>query len=156
MGQMGQFCLRQPVGRQVGIDGSQMTDLLCHNGADACEMIVQGLLNRHGRGFYDPAEIRFRDGQRVLFCYCLRDKVFPSGQNLPYRTHIGGHVLDAVNDRAVFLTENDIAVLSHDLYDQLFSAQVAHFVQMLQLKFQDTLQPRLGDGKDPGASDMLS
>ena len=30
-------------------------------------------------------------------------------------------MLDAVNDRAVFLTENDIAVLSHDLYDQLFS-----------------------------------
>ena len=29
-------------------------------------------------------------------------------------------MLDAVNDRAVFLTENDIAVLSHDLYDQLF------------------------------------
>ena len=64
-------------------------------------------------------------------------------------------MLDAVNDRAVFLTENDIAVLSHDFHDQPLSAQIAHFIQMLQLKFQDTLQPRLGDGKDPGASDML-
>ena len=47
-----------------------------------------------------------------------------------------------VDDGAVLLAENDVAVLSHDLHDQLFPAkEIPHLIQVFQLKFDDALQP---------------
>ena len=131
MGQVGQFCCRKLVDRMVGVDGSQMADFLRHNGADPCKMVIQGLLDCHGRALYGLAEGFLRYAQRILLGHCLRDEIHSSGKDFADGTHICGYVLDAVNNCAVLFAENDIAVLSHDLHDEPFSAEIAHFIQML-------------------------
>lgn len=55
-------------------------------------------------------------------------------------------MLDAVQDHSLVITENNIAVLSHQLYHQEFAAEIAHIVEMLDLKGEYPFQARLGDG----------
>ena len=52
-------------------------------------------------------------------------------------------MLDAVQDSSVLFAEDDIAVLAHKLHDQPLAAQIPQIVQMLDLKFDDPLKPRL-------------
>ena len=40
------------------------------------------------------------------------------------------NMLDAVNNRTICICKNDIAVLSHDLNDQLLPAQVTHLIEV--------------------------
>ena len=65
-------------------------------------------------------------------------------------------MLDTVDDAVAFITENNIAVLAHQLNDQLLMAEIAHFVKMLDMKAENTFQPRLGDGCNAAAADMLA
>ena len=66
-----------------------------------------------------------------------------------------GDVLDAVDDLAALRAEDDVAVLSHDLHDEFLAAQIAHFIQMLNGKVDDTLELRLTNINDTSASDMF-
>ena len=64
-------------------------------------------------------------------------------------------MLDAVENPVVFITENNIAVLTHQLNDQLLVTEITHFIEMLDMKAENTFQPRLGDRRDAAAADML-
>ena len=86
----------------------------------------------------------------------VRDKILPPGEDLTDRAHLRGHMLDAVDDAAVLRTDNNIAVLPHDLDDQVLPAQISQFVQMLYRKMDDPLQLRLPYIHDAAAADMLS
>lgn len=54
-------------------------------------------------------------------------------------------MFDTVNDLTLIVTENDIAVLSHNFNDQVFPAKVTKFVEMFNRKMNDTLKSRLPD-----------
>ena len=61
----------------------------------------------------------------------VRDKIISAWKYLSDGTHLSGNMLDAVQDPAGFIAENDIAVLAHDLDDQCLFADVPKFVKML-------------------------
>ena len=65
-------------------------------------------------------------------------------------------MLDAVQDHVLVVTEDDVAVLSHKLHDQLLALQVTQLIQMFDVKFQDPLQTRLADGHDPSVLQVLA
>ena len=44
-------------------------------------------------------------------------------------------MLNAVDNRAVGLTEDDIAVFAHQFHDEKLGAQIAQFIQVFNLKF---------------------
>ena len=47
-------------------------------------------------------------------------------------------------------------MLAHQFDDQPFFSQITKFIQMFDLKTEDTLQTRLGDVRDPSVGDELS
>ena len=63
---------------------------------------------------------------------------------------------DAVDDGLILFTENNITVLTHNLHNQLFSAQIPHLIQMFQFKLNNPFQPGLADTHNPCAPDMLA
>lgn len=65
-------------------------------------------------------------------------------------------MLDAVNDRAVGAAENNVAVFSHQLYDQCFLAQITHFIEVFDIKMNDTFHVRLINFYDPSVCDMFA
>ena len=65
-------------------------------------------------------------------------------------------MLDAVDDGAVLLTEDDVAVLAHNLNDQPFPAEIPQLIQVFQGKFDDALQAGLAHGHDPRAADVFA
>ena len=65
-------------------------------------------------------------------------------------------MLDTVDDFLILITENDVAVFAHDLYDQLFLPEIAKFIQMFNLESDDAFQTRLRDPGDPPVTDVLA
>ena len=59
---------------------------------------------------------------------CLRNKVRTAGKYLAHGAGLGGYALDAVNDRAVVIAENEIAVLAHQFQDKILAAEIAHLI----------------------------
>ena len=49
MAQMDLLCLRQVSGGDGGVNACQMTEFLCHYGADSCQAAVNGLSHRTGK-----------------------------------------------------------------------------------------------------------
>ena len=69
---------------------------------------------------------------------------------------MSGHMFDTVDDLVLFVTEDNVAVFSHDLHNQIFGTQITEFIQMFNSKTDDPLHTRLFDGDDLATSDMLS
>ena len=65
-------------------------------------------------------------------------------------------MLDAVDDDSIGITENNITVLAHQLNNQCFGAQIAHLIEMLNLKVDDTLHMRLVNTCNTSVCDMLA
>ena len=65
-------------------------------------------------------------------------------------------MFDTVKDRIVLLTEDQVAVFSHDLHNQIFGTQITEFIQMFNSKTDDPLHTRLFNRDDLATSDMLS
>ena len=65
-------------------------------------------------------------------------------------------MLDTVDDLILLIAENNIAVFSHELDDQKFTALITHFIQMLNLKTENTLHGRLSHCNDTAAADVLT
>ena len=96
------------------------------------------------------------DRQRVRFLLCVRKKIISSRKNLTDRTHMRRNVLDTVEDHAVFVAEDDVAVLAHQFYDQELLTGIAHLIAVFQLKFYNTFHAGLADTADAGTADMLA
>ena len=94
--------------------------------------------------------------QRIALALGGGHKIVPAGQDLPDRADHGGYMLDAVHDLLITVQEDDIGVFAHDFHDQGMAAEVAHFIEMLDLKAQDPLQAGLTDGDDPAVLQMLA
>ena len=65
-------------------------------------------------------------------------------------------MLDTVDDLILLIAENNIAVFSHELDDQKFTALITHFIQMLNLKTENTLHGRLSHCNDTATADVLA
>ena len=126
--QMKTLQLGEGIGALGGFDAAAVAELFADQRADAGEGHVQGLGDGHGFLTYRGIKSFFGNRQRVLLVLGVGDEIGAAGQNLPHRAGLKGDVLDAVQDRALRRTENDIAVLSHDFYDQKLPAQITQLV----------------------------
>ena len=65
-------------------------------------------------------------------------------------------MFDTVYDLILFVTEDNVAVFSHDLHNQIFGTQITEFIQMFNSKTDDPLHTRLFNRDDLATPDMLS
>ena len=124
-------------GRKPWIYTGKKTDLLSGDGTDPGKAGVDRLGYRHWLCTKQGMKLGFWNCERICFFHGVRDEIVPSGQHFPDRTHLGGDMFDAVNDRSVWSTENNIAVFAHDLHDQILAAKIAKLIQMLDCKMND-------------------
>ena len=94
--------------------------------------------------------------ERIYFLHGVRDEILSSRKNFPDRTHLCRYMFDTVNDLTLIVTENNIAVFSHDLDDQIFPAEVTKFIEMFNCKMNNTLKSRLPDINNAAAADMFT
>ena len=153
---MSQYIRRQFSCRKGGVDPCKGADLLGRGGAYTGKAGVKSLAKGRSLCKKSLDEPVFVHGQRVFFVHGVRNKISPSRQHFTHGTHLGGHMLDAVDDLIFRVAEDNIAVFSHDLHHQLLAAGVPQFVQMLNVQPDDPLQPGLGDIHDPPVPDMLA
>ena len=132
------------------------TDLVGDGGGKARTGGIERLITVHGPGKDLGKKRFFLQGKGILFLLGLHDEPAFSGKHLPDRTDEGRNPFDAVQDRVVLFTENDIAVFAHDLHDQLLVPQIAHFIQMFDLKEDDAFQARLPNGNDAPVLQVLA
>ena len=133
-----------------------MADLLGSDRADAGKTVIDRLCERHRFGNKSVTEHRFRYIQRIQLAHRVRDKIVSSGKDFTHRAHLGGDMLDTVQDHALVIAENDVAVFAHDFYDQRLPAKVTHLIQMLNIEMDDPFQLRLTDRHDPSVSYIFS
>ena len=129
--------LRKALRPEAWIYTGKKTDLLSSDGTDPGKAGVDCLGYRHWLCTKQGMELGFWNCERICFFHGVRDEIVPSGQHFPDRTHLGGDMFDAVNDRSVWSTENNIAVFAHDLHDQILAAKIAKLIQMLDCKMND-------------------
>ncbi len=80
-----------------------------------------------------------------------------TGQYLPHAAGVEGDVLDGIEDAAVAeVRQDDIAVLAHDLEDELPGGQKAEFRLRLHGDLHDALRPVLLDADDAPALQMFA
>ena len=142
--------------RNRGVDSCQIADLFGDNRTDSGKTVVDRFSDRHWFGEKFLCEIFLRYAKWILFFHSIRDKIFSSRKNLTHRTHLRGNMLDTVDDHSFFITENNIAVLAHDLNDQGFAAQISKFIQVLDLEADDPFQGRLRNAYDAAICNMFS
>ena len=80
--------------------------------------------------------------------------LIPFVDRIAYKHSLKEIVMDVPPQSCI--TKDNIAVLSHDLYDQFLPAEITQFVQMLNLKVNDPFQSRLINVDDSATTDMLS
>ena len=67
--------------------------------------------------------------------HCIRYEIAAPRKHFPDRADVQGNMLNAVDNRAVGLTEDNIAVFAHQFHDEKLGAQIAQFIQVFNLKF---------------------
>ena len=58
----------------------------------------------------------------------FRDKIHPPRKDFTHGADLCGDMFDGVQDHAVLLAENNIAVLAHQLDDQKLAADITQFI----------------------------
>ena len=138
--QMCQYIFGKIMRRHGRVHTCKITDLFGNDRADTCHAGIDCFGYRHRFCKDCRNEFFLRSRHRILFRHRIRNKVIASRQYFTYRTHLCRDVLDTVDDASVQITENNVAVFSHDLDDQFFPAQVTHLIQMLNIQVDDTLE----------------
>ena len=77
-------------------------------------------------------------------------------QHLAEGADSGGDSLDTVDNHAIVVAEDDVAVLPHDFDNKGLVTQVSHLVQMFYFDMDDSFQPGLGNLRNPAVLQMLS
>ncbi len=75
--------------------------------------------------------------ERICFVLSIRNKIRTARKNFPTELTWAENMLDTVDDLILLIAENNIAVFSHELDDQKFTALITHFIQMLNLKTEE-------------------
>ena len=112
----------------VGFQRGTVAQFLCDDRADAGIRGIDRLCKLHRFGKDALAECILCGRERVELFLCLCNKIRTAGKYLAYGAGLCGYTLDAVNDRAVVIAENEIAVLAHQLEDKILAAEIAHLV----------------------------
>ena len=80
-----------------------------------------------------------------------------AGQDLPVAVDVDGDPLDRVDDLAArFVCQDQVAVFAHDFADQLFVYRIPHFVDRLEMEYENALRCRLGHVKDTSSLQMFA
>lgn len=135
----------QSLSGKPSVNAGAEADLLRHERRKTGQRSIDGFCCR-SRFFQDFfVKFRFRDGKGVCFLLSMGNKVRPSREYLPDRTHVLGYMLDAVQDGPLVVAENQVAVFSHKLRDEFLDAEIPQFVPVLHRKNQDSFQARLSN-----------
>ena len=92
----------------------------------------------------------------ILLLRRLRNKPCFSGKHFSHGTDGSRNPFDAVDYGIAVVCKDNVAVFSHQFHGQGLPAQIAHFIKMFDLKFNDPFQGRLRDQKDSASCQMLS
>ena len=143
-------------GGQLRSSARPMADFVGNGGRKPGESRIERLITVHGAG-KNPVQKRFPgNGERIQLVLGVWNEPGLAGQHLTDGADQTGNMLDAVDDPVVFIAENDVAVLSHDLHDELFAAKIPQLIHMLHGKADDPFQPGLGNLHDPAVLQMLA
>ena len=112
----------------VGFQRGTVAQFLCDDRADAGIRGIDRLCKLHRLGKDALAECILCGRERVELFLCLCNKIRTAGKYLAYGAGLCGYTLDAVNDRAIVITENEIAVLAHQLEYKILVTEVAHLI----------------------------
>ena len=105
-----------------------MTDLLGDQRADAGKCHIEGLGKRKRFRENCLPEAFLGDGEGIFLILGVRNEILPAGQNFPDGAHLNAHMFNTIDDFVVVITEDDIAVFSHDLHGQYLMAEVSEIV----------------------------
>ena len=142
--------------RAVTVHTGAMADFLGSGRGQACQISVKCFVSGLRLGSQHLHEILAGNGQWVFFALGFRQEIIPSRQNLPDRADSGTDMFDRINNQALVITENQVAVFSHQFQNQVLLAQIPHLVQMLHGNMKAPLQSRLGNLHNPGILEMLA
>ena len=114
--------------RITSVNGSAIADFFRNQRTDSSQCCIDCLCNVTRLFTYRFFKSFFCNRQRILFFLCLRKKIISSRKNFPDRTHMGRNMPDTVKDHPVLITEDDVAVFSHQFNNQIFFTWIAQFV----------------------------
>ena len=143
-------------GGEVSVNARLIAQFLCQNGRNAGKAAIEGFKDSLGLSGKHILECLPVGSQGIQFVLGGGNEIGLPRQYLAQGADSGGYMFDAVDDRAVAVTEDDIAVLPHDFHNQGLPAQIPHLVQMLDIDMDDALQPRLGYADDAAVLQMLA
>ena len=84
------------------------------------------------------------------------DKILSAWKHFTDGADIGRNMFDTVDNGHIRLAENNIAVFAHQFYNEYLFTDIPHFVEMFNMKMQDTFQSGLGNGKNLAAVDVFA
>ena len=144
-------------GRHGGaaVDTRPVTKLAGKHRADAGKTGIDTLL--HGGSFFQQNTLHplRSDGIKGHLVMHRRRHVSPPRKNFTHRADLMGNVLDAVDDHSRVIEKDDVAVLAHDLNDQLLLTQISQLIEMFDGYLHDSFHARLAHPRDPSVADML-
>ena len=86
----------------------------------------------------------------------MGDEIRSAGQYFPDGADHPGHMFDTVYNGIPIVTEDNIAVFSHNFNEQRLLAQITQFIQMFYINTDDAFQTRLSDSKDLPVLDIFA
>ena len=114
---------------------------------------------RHGSRItttHNIVKFPFRHRHRIQLILLRRLLIPHTGQELPLLACSKVHRLEDTDHLIVAVTQNQIAVLAHDLGNQVLLRFEAHFVVRLKGEASGTLKAELGNADQLGAAEMLA
>ena len=156
MVQMENFRLLESLHRTICIDSGPRRNFLSHKRADAGQGLIQRLCDRKRLCGHFADKCRFTDGERIEFVRGVCNKVGTAGQYLTDGTDASRNAANAVDDCSFSVCEDDVAVLSHQLHDEVMFRKIPHLVEVFRADMNNTLQTRLRYRKDASVPHVLA
>ena len=113
---------------------------------DAGKTGGQRLSRRRGGSGKHRNQLFLGQCERILLLDGRGQEVVAPRKDLPDRAHLGRDMLDAVQYPHGIVTEDNIAVLAHQLCDQQLFAEISHLIAVFDMQMNASLQARLRDG----------
>ncbi len=80
-----------------------------------------------------------RQRERIVFFLRLWNKIVPPRQHFAHRADRAGNMFDTVDNFVFVITENNIAVFSHNFHNKMFDTRIAHLIQVFERNVNNAL-----------------
>lgn len=96
--------------------------------AETGKRLIESFGDSIGSAAYFFHEILSGNGKRIQLVLSVGDEIRTSWQNFTYRTYVAGYVLDTIQDHIIIITEDNVAVFSHQFHNENLMAHITKFV----------------------------